>query len=58
MKDEMNKKVMAIKLDLLNLRINLRTTNAHSIELVLKIRWCDVISSMHCLTSLKIVVRL
>ena len=38
--------------------INLGTTNPQRIALSLKVRCCDVISPMHCLTNLKVVAEL
>ena len=38
--------------------INLGTTNPQRIDVALKWQSCDVISPMHCLTSLKIVAEL
>ena len=37
---------------------NLGTTNTQSIDLALKMQSCDIISPMHCLTSMKIAAEL
>ena len=37
---------------------SLGTTNDQRIDVALKMQSCDVISTMHCLTSLKIVAEL
>ena len=48
----------ALQPSVVNTSINLVTTNTYRIDLALKVRSCDVISPMHCLTSPKIVVEL
>ena len=49
---------MALQPTVVNKSFNLRTTNPQKTDLALKRQSCDVISPMHCLSSLKKVAEL
>ena len=56
--NKVNRKSWTLQPSALNMSIKLGTTNTHRIDLALKMRSCDIISPMHCLTSLSILAEL